>query len=253
MRVWTRTGPVITAYLAVLGLSACGTAPIAEDPDKWQRVNRSIYNFNVAVDNAIARPAAKGYSRLIGQWFRDLIHNFLSNVSYPLVIVNDLLQAKFKQAGQDTARFLFNSTFGLAGILDPASLEGLEEHDEDFGQTLAVWGVPSGPYIMLPFLGPSTARDAGGGLFEAFFNPLVFTVEGELRIGALLLLGLDSRSRLLGFDEAIANAYDPYAFIRESYLQRRMFLIYDGSPPEDELFEDFDEEEFEDFEDIEDE
>ena len=165
------------------------------------------------------------------------------NLKGPGTIVNQLLQGKFREAGQDTARLLLNTTFGLGGVIDVASMNELPQHDEDLGQTLGKWGVPPGPYLMLPFLGPATVRDGPSRIVDTFLEPLYWYDTGNARWVSLGLSILDDRARLLPLDDTLAETYDPYAFIRDAYLQRRQYLVYDGEPPEEPL------EEFEDLED----
>ncbi len=154
-----------------------------------------------------------------------------------------MLQGKFRQAGQDTGRLLLNLTFGLGGVIDVATMNDMPLHDEDFGQTLGWWGVPPGPFLMLPLLGPSTVRDAPSVVAERYFEPFYWYDYGNERWVALGLSFIDRRARLLPFDDVLAETYDPYAFIRDAYLQRRQYLVFDGNPPDEPL------EEFEDMED----
>ena len=225
-------------------LPACATLPpdARRDPrDRFERVNRSIYSFNSTLDRAVARPVAKAYVQVTPTPVRTGVSNFFSNLGYTKVMLNDLLQGKVGQFFSDTARLVVNTTVGIGGLFDPASQLGLATHDEDFGQTLGKWGVPPGPYIMLPLFGPSTMRDTVGLVADRFSEPdtyLVHTWHG--RIGLTVGSLLDSRASLLGTDEMLASSYDQYAFLRNAYLQRRAFQVSDGEAPEQELelFED---------------
>ena len=190
---------------------------------------------------AVARPVAKAYVQVTPTPVRTGVSNFFSNLGYTKVMLNDLLQGKVGQFFSDTARLVVNTTVGIGGLFDPASQLGLATHDEDFGQTLGKWGVPPGPYIMLPLFGPSTMRDTVGLVADRFSEPdtyLVHTWHG--RIGLTVGSLLDSRASLLGTDEMLASSYDQYAFLRNAYLQRRAFQVSDGEAPEQELelFED---------------
>lgn len=160
-------------------LGACAHSPVDDPLDPYESWNRKVYGFNDAVDRAVLKPTAKAYVKVLPTEVRTGIGNFIDNLFYPRVIANDLLQAKWTHAGRDTTRFLLNSTFGLAGLLDPATMVGLERRNEDFGQTLGYWGLGQGPYLMLPFLGPSTPRELGGMAGDYVINPL-WDAEGSV-------------------------------------------------------------------------
>lgn len=228
--------------LLSLALGGCASRPAHDPADPLEPVNRQIFAFNNTVDRYVARPVAQAYVDVVPKPVRTGVGNFLSNLGYPIVIVNDLLQLKLVQAGKDTGRFLFNSTVGLGGFIDVASTIGLSANNEDFGQTLGHWGVGEGWFLMLPFLGPSTNRDLVGTVADGFANP-VFYLEGpyenETRTGILLLNVLDSRAGLLGTERLLADQFDPYVFLRSAYLERRKNLVHDGAPPVDAI--DYDE------------
>lgn len=245
----TRTRAVALTLIALL-TAGCATTPgQTTDQDRWEGWNRGVYKFNDTIDRAALKPVAKGYKKITPSWMRTGIGNFFSNLDYPITIVNQFLQGKGKLGLRDSARLLVNSTVGLAGFLDVATRMGLEKNDEDFGQTLAVWGVGSGPYLTLPFLGPSTLRDAPSSLLGNYFaNPVHYSdVPWEARWGISALQVVHIRSELLVLDPTLQRAFDPYAVMRDGWLQRRKFVIYDGNPPAEE----FDEEFYEDFEDTE--
>ena len=220
------------ALLICLALLSAGCASLPSgkpDPrDPWERFNRSSYKFNDSLDRAVAKPVAKAYKKVTPRMVRTGISNFIGNLGTITTIVNDVLQGKMKQAGRDSGRFLMNTTLGLGGLFDPASAAGIERGDEDFGQTLGKWGVKSGPYLMLPFLGPSTVRDTVGGIPDQFTNPLNYVDEWEIRYGVRALGFLEMRAGLLDLDAQIERSYDPYAFIRNAWLQRREFQVTDG-------------------------
>lgn len=238
----------LLAALLIMGLlPACATLPPEARPDprdRFERVNRGIYSFNNALDKNLARPAARAYVAATPAPVRTGIGNFFGNLGYTKVMINDLLQGKVRDFFADTARLVVNTTIGIGGLFDPASQLGLVEHDEDFGQTLGKWGVPPGPFLMLPLLGPSTTRDTVGLVADRFSEPdayLVKTWNG--RIGLTVGSLLDSRASLLGTDEMLAQSFDPYAFMRNAYLQRREYQVKDGAPSaQDDDFEIFEDE-----------
>jgi phospholipid-binding lipoprotein MlaA len=221
---------VVLAACALL-LSGCATVPSGKpDPrDPWEGFNRASYKFNDALDRAIAKPAAKGYKKVTPRVVRTGVSNFISNLGTITTVVNDVLQGKMKQAGQDSGRFLLNSTLGLAGLFDPASAAGLERNSEDFGQTLGKWGVKSGPYLMLPILGPSTVRDTVGRIPDQFTYPVNYLEDDSTRYIIRGVDFLDLRAGLLDLDAQIEKSYDKYAFIRNAWLQRREYQVTDGN------------------------
>jgi phospholipid-binding lipoprotein MlaA len=215
----------------LLALAGCASVPSGKsDPrDPWERFNRASFTFNDSLDRAILRPVAKGYVKVTPRFLRTGISNVLSNLDTVTTIVNDALQGKMKQAGVDSARLILNSTLGLGGLLDPASDAGLEKNDEDFGQTLGKWGVKSGPYLMLPLLGPSTLRDTFARIPDQFTHPVNYLEDDSTRYTIRAVDLLDLRADLLSLDEQLARSYDRYAFVRNAYLQRREFKVMDGN------------------------
>jgi phospholipid-binding lipoprotein MlaA len=216
----------VSALCLVLAtLLGCAAAPAKKDPrDPWERMNRSIYGFNTAVDHAVLRPVARGYKKVTPSFVRTGISNFFDNLDYPLVVVNDLLQARFKQAGADTGRLLMNTTLGIGGLLDPASSAGLTKYDNDFGLTLARWGAGKGPFFEVPFLGPSDVRDGAGRLVDSFASPRNYINDNTVKYTLWGVQLLDVRYRLLSTDPLVDAAYDPYLFVKNAYLQRRDYL-----------------------------
>lgn len=230
------------AFVSAL-LAGCASAPperVAQTQDPWEGFNRKVYAFNDALDKHVARPVAHTYVRAMPAPARNGIHNVISNIDEPVTVVNDALQGKLKQTFQDLGRFLINSTVGLLGWFDVAQHVGLPHHDEDLGQTLAVWGVSSGPYVVLPLFGPSTVRDAGGRLGDLYANPPRDAIPPRWRNGEYVLDALDTRVGLLQVDDTLDNAYDPYTFMRDAYIQNRRYRIYDGNPPESSTDYDYD-------------
>ncbi|WP_373186178.1 VacJ family lipoprotein [Halopseudomonas sp.] len=197
-------------------------------PDPWEPVNRVIFSFNDTLDRFTLKPAAKAYDRFVPEPVSDSISNVFSNLGEPRNLVNDTLQGKFHDAGIDTARFLLNSTVGVLGVFDVATRMGLQRNDEDFGQTLGAWGVPSGPYIVLPLLGPSTLRDGSSRIPESYagysYNDQIDHVPTRnTAIGTDLI---DTRASLLAREEMIRG--DRYRFVRNAFLQNREFQVKDG-------------------------
>ncbi len=211
--------------------------------DPLEKMNRAVYGFNTALDKAIIRPVARGYQKVLPKPVRNGVANFFSNLFEPTSTVNALLQGKPKLAAKSLGRFLINSTVGVLGIFDVATPMDLPEHNEDFGQTFAVWGVGSGPYIMLPFLGPSNLRDFGGTIVRYALTDVTGALDADIAAMTTTLRLVDTRSRFLSFDETLNLQVDPYAFIRESYAQARLRAIHDGTLPETEVDE-FEEELF---------
>ena len=227
-----------SALLALLLAGCASTSAASKSPhDPLEPLNRGVYRFNDAFDRAIARPVAKAYHDHVPNPIRSGISNGIDNLAYPTTIVNDLLQAKWRAAINDIGRFLLNSTFGLGGLFDPASKEGLDKNDEDFGQTLGKWGVPAGPYLVLPFFGPSTLRDAPMTYPERYTDLRGYLGDWETKWTLIAVGALDTRSELLSVDQVLRNAYDPYLFTREAYLQRREYQVRDGNVPEEQIEE----------------
>lgn len=237
----TRHANALVVLLSLLS-AGCASQPNAKtDPrDPFERVNRATYKFNDALDHAVLRPVAKGYKKVTPQFVQTGVSNFFTNLGQPTVIVNDLLQAKFVPALSDTGRFLLNTTAGIGGLLDPASAAGLDKHDEDLGQSFGKWGVPAGPYLMVPFFGPTTVRDGIGRLGDVYTDPLYYVEEDKVRYSIYALSLVNLRAGLLDTDQTLEQAFDKYAFLRNAYLQRREYQVTDGavSPVDDEPLED---------------
>ena len=211
--------------------------------DPLEGFNRAMYRFNDVFDDVALKPAAKAYKAVTPRIARRGIGNVFSNLFEPINIINDLLQGKIKQMASDTARLFFNSTAGLGGLIDVATPMNFKQHDEDFGQTLAVWGVGSGPYIVLPIFGPSTVRGTIGLGADLMSNPITYIENDPHRRATWALYAIDTREELLGAKDILEQAAgdDPYTFVREAYYQKRTNLIYDGNPPVEDmdmLFED---------------
>lgn len=226
----------IVALIASLGLTGCASPGRTRTDDPWQGFNRAVYKFNDTVDRAAIRPVAKGYQTLTPGWMRTGVSNFFNNLELPWTVVNDLLQGKPIVMAQDTCRFVLNSTVGLGGLIDVAGKLAMPANEEDFGQTLAVWGISSGPYIMLPLLGPSTLRDGAGRGADYFGRPVRYAdIPWETEIGLGALEVISARERLLSVDGTLNGAYDKYGVVRDAWIQQREYRIFDGNPPEEQM------------------
>ena len=231
--------PRIFLLLASIALGGC--ASTHHNPQyAFESLNRGMYRFNDTVDKAVIKPVAKGYDAVMPPPGKMMVSNFFSNLNDVTVTINDLLQLKVVQTISDGGRILVNTTVGLLGLVDIASVVGLEKHNEDLGQTLGNWGLGSGPYLMLPLLGPSSVRD-GMSLYadsRAGAMQRIDPVDTRNQLHATNLLS--KRANLLDKENVLDEAMiDRYSFIRDAYLQRRRSLIYDGNPPR----EKFDDEE----------
>ena len=205
----------------------------ASDDDPLEPMNRAIFEFNEIVDDNVLKPIAKGYKYVTPDPVEVGISNFFSNLGEIGTITNDLLQLKFAQAGRDTMRFFLNSTLGIFGIFDVATPLGLSKNKEDFGQTLGFWGVPDGPYLVLPFLGPSSFRDGPSMIVDYELSPVEQLHHEERQVLQTLDI-VDTRARLLRATKILDTAAkDKYIFIRESYLQKRESQVNDGNVKEE--------------------
>ena len=235
MRCTESCTPIAAAALCAALLSGCAHTPPDDPSDPLEPVNRAIYAFNETADSFVTKPAAKAYDYVLPTFAKTGIRNFFTNLFYPTVILNDVLQFKLKQAGVDLGRLLMNSTFGLGGLIDIASIEGLPLNDEDFGQTLGYWGLGPGWYLMLPFLGPSDNRDLVGSAGDYFTSPLIYLDNNDLSLGLGVLNAIDERAQLLSFNRILEQQLDRYVFIRTIYLQNRLNKVHDGNPPKEDF------------------
>ncbi len=221
------SGMVIGASIL---LGGCATTEVAKPQetankaDPYEHFNRSMFTFNDHLDDYVAKPISDGYRWITPQFMQTGVYNFFNNLKDINVVINDVLQAKFSQSAHDTGRFAVNTTIGLAGFVDVASNVGLEKNEEDFEQTLAVWGVPQGSYLVLPLLGPSTMRGIPGSIFDTAANPSSY-VGMPVQLVSMLNTRASAEGSLKFIDEA---ALDPYVFTRESFLQWRNNLATDG-------------------------
>lgn len=222
---------------ALLVLSGCASTPPNPD-DPLERYNRAMYTFNDGVDTALVRPVAQAYEAVTPSVVRTGVGNFFGNLEDLWIGVNSFLQGKVGDAFTDWMRFTFNTTLGLAGLIDIASEMGLAKNDEDFGQTLAVWGVGEGPFVVLPLLGPRTLRDAMALPVDWQGDPVGAIDHSRTRASFSVLRIVHGRASILGIDKTLSETLDPYAFTRDFYLQQRRYKVFDGNPPVE--YEDFD-------------
>ncbi len=219
---------VTTIVFALLAISLAGCATQG-NKDPLEGLNRGVYKFNKAADEVVIKPVAGAYKAVLPSPVRSGVNNFFSNLNDLVTTVNDLLQFKLDKAMSDGGRFVINSTFGIAGIFDWASKDGIQKHDEDFGQTLAAWGWKDSTYLMLPLLGPSTVRDTGGLVTDSLlFDPIGYA-DPAVRNSLVVVKVIDRRAQYLpGSDLLDEAALDPYIFMRDAYMQRRDNQINDG-------------------------
>jgi len=235
----SRVIKIILISASLLSISACNTLQVNDDParqvssDPLEGLNRSVYAFNNTADKLVLRPVAKAYDVVLPTPAKKGVRNFFNNLNEPLNIVNNLLQGKFDRALSSTYRFTVNSTVGILGLIDVAKAYDVEPSREDFGQTLAAWGAGPGPYLMLPFLGPTNLRDGAGLAVESFvyypFNEITDSSGGRIALVAVDVVS--ARATLLGTDKLLDSQLDPYAFLKRAYEQNRLEALYDGEPP----------------------
>ena len=207
--------------------NASASSVVVHPGDPWEQTNRAIFRFNQNLDEAVLLPLAKGYKAITPQPVRIAVRNWFNNLDDLWIGFNSMLQGKFANGVNDWARFIFNSTLGLGGFIDIASPGGMPKHDEDFGQTLAVWGVGEGPFVMLPLFGPSTLRDAGALPVDLAASPLWFVDDTTWPL--TILHFVHARSELIGTEDLLRQAtFDEYAYMRDFYLQQRRYKVSDG-------------------------
>lgn len=218
---------------ALLSLALAGTVMAEDNPrDRYEGFNRAMYSVNEAVDGALIKPIGQGYDKAVPLPLKASVGNFFGNAGDLWIGINGALQGKFADAGVDVGRLLINSTIGIFGLFDVASELGLEKHEEDFGQTLAVWGVGDGGFVFWPIIGPRTVRDTAGWGVDYFADPVGYTRSIPVRNSMVALRFVDIRASLLPADKVVEEAaLDKYAYVRDAYLQRRRNQIFDGRPP----------------------
>ena len=231
----------LTSLAISIALGGCASTG-GDSNDVWFGWNEGAQSFNDNVDKAVLKPLAKGYEAITPEPIDKGITNFFSNLNDIGVTVNDVLQLKFLQGGMDLSRFVINSTAGVAGFFDVAKLVDLPKHNEDFGQTLGFWGVPAGPYLVLPFAGPSSPRDFVGLLGDALLNPLTYVsgfggvAANAATAGARVVDVTDTRAGLMATEKVVEEgSVNRYDFIKNAYEQHREYLIHDGNPPSNDI------------------
>lgn len=222
-----------TLAIACTLLMACAASPRQGAPgDPLEPLNRRVHAFNDAFDRKLARPVARGYRRVTPGPVDRGVTNFFNNLDDVAVLLNSALQLKGRKTAATTFRLAFNSTIGLYGLIDVAGGLGVPKENEDFGQTLGYWGMGTGPYLVIPVLGPSTLRDGSGDLVDAQYDPMIRIDDRDTRYAAITLYGIDARAGLLGATDVLDTAaIDAYTFQREAWLRRRAHLVHDGEPP----------------------
>jgi len=236
--------PLLAGIIAAVALTGCATATLneAEQDDPWQGWNKGTQSFNDSFDKNVLKPLAIGYLDITNNAIDEGMTNFFSNVNDIGVTINDVLQFKLLQSSMDFSRFIINTTAGIGGIFDWASKIDLPKHNEDFGQSLGYWGIPSGPYLVLPFFGPSSPRDAVGLLGDALMDPITYVsifggfAGSAASAGTSVLDVTDYRAGVMTTEKVVdeATGGDRYDFLKSSYQQHREYLIYDGNPPAEE-------------------
>jgi phospholipid-binding lipoprotein MlaA len=222
------------ALLAAFALSACATTSTMNiDADPYEGFNRQMFAFNDGLDKTVIEPVAKGYRAVTNEPVRTGVSNFVNNIGEPVTFANEVLQGKIPQAAGTVGRFLINTTVGIAGLFDPAKSFGIERTQEDFGQTLGVWGVQPGPYLVLPFLGSTSPRDLAGKPVDAALDPLNYAqFEGDdaTRVGVLVLKGLSGREEAIEAIDGVRQQIDPYTTARRFYVRNRAALVGNSAP-----------------------
>ena len=206
--------------------------------DPFEDLNRDIFIFNEKLDEKLLKPAALTYRKVTPQFARTGVTNFFNNLEEIDTTINQVLQGEIKYAFNDASRFVINSTIGLLGLIDVASKMGLERHEEDFGQTLGVWGFNSGPYIMIPFLGPSNPRDLLSRPISSFLSGTFAMEDNDVKLTLIGIDALETRERLLDAETLIIG--DKYIFVKDAYVQSREYEINNGSTEDDEFLDDMD-------------
>jgi phospholipid-binding lipoprotein MlaA len=222
----------LVAVVATLVLSGCATTGGGRAYDPFEPVNRAMYAVNEPIDKYFFKPVAQAYVDYVPSVVRTGISNYFNNIDDLFSALNGLLQGKLDKAGNDMGRVMINTFPGILGLIDVASDLGIPRGNEDFGQTFGYWGIPQGPYLFVPFFGPTTVRDGTGFVLRVLWSPTTEIPDVALRNVIYGLGGLDLRAQALGATSLIDEAsLDPYTFVRRAYLQRREYLVYDGNPP----------------------
>ncbi len=226
----------LLAVFALLGLAGCAHSPPADPWDPVQPVNRAVHSFNMTADEYVLRPIAQGYDQITPEPIQRSIGNFFDNARAPITIVNSVLQLKWDSFNLSLGRFMVNTTAGAGGLFDVATKIGIADPDEDLGQTLGYWGLGQGPYLVLPFLGPSAGRDAVGRAGDGYYlDPINYIESSAVQYSLQALYVLDTRASFLAFDQVLEQQFDPYIFLRTYYLKNRLEAVHDGDIPAEHL------------------
>jgi phospholipid-binding lipoprotein MlaA len=235
---------LVLGIVSLTALTACaGNIPAAPkderaEYDPWEPLNRRIHNFNQGLDKVTLKPLAKGYQAIMPEFVEKGVHNFSLNLLGPLFIINNVLQGKPARGAKEFARFVVNTTVGIGGLIDIATASGVESSPEFWGETFAVWGIPDGPFFVVPFLGPRVVSSTVAIPLNFASDPTFYMDDSTEKWALWGIRLIDARMQLFQFDEMVEDAYDPYIRIREAFLQNRRYRIYDGDPPEEEDFYD---------------
>ena len=223
---------LILFFAIAFAAAGCATTGASDPRDPWEGLNRKTFDFNEAADKAVLKPLAEGYVKVVPGFAREGVNNFFENINDVATGLNNVLQGKGGQGVSDLGRVVVNTVFGVFGLWDVATPMGLEKHNEDFGQTLGVWGVPPGPYFVIPLLGPSTARDAPARAVDPSWYYSSLVDNNTVYWSFWTLDKVNTRSNLLKAESVVEQAaLDRYTFIRDAWLQRRRNQVYDGNPP----------------------
>ncbi len=226
--------PLLTVF-ALFGLAGCVHSPPNDPWDPIEPVNRAVHSFNMTADEYVLRPVAQGYARITPDPVERSVGNFFDNARAPITIANSVLQLKWNSFNVSLGRFMVNTTAGVAGLFDVATKIGIDDPDEDLGQTLGYWGLGQGPYLVLPFLGPSAGRDAVGSVGDAFLEPISYIESNAVQYSLRALYLLNKRASFLSFDQVLEQQFDPYIFLRSYYLKNRLQAVHDGDVPAEHL------------------
>ena len=236
---------ILIGIILSVQLTGCATTLSPHPQDPWEGWNRNVQSFNDTVDDYAMEPVARGYNWIMPNFANTAVSNVFSNIDDIGVTINDFLQGKFSQSGMDGARFIVNTTAGIGGLIDVATMIDLPKHKEDFGQTLGFWGIPPGPYMVLPFFGPSSPRGVVGLVGDAAMNPITYIGSPYISAGIFAVNAIDTRANYISTERIADEAaiFGRYEFFREAYIAQRKYLVLDGNIPEDDEFildDDFD-------------
>ncbi len=230
-QIGKRCTVAVAAFLAAMSLVGCASTTANNPRDPFESFNRAMFSVNEGIDTVV-KPVAQGYTDYVPSPIRTGIGNFFGNIADLWIAVNNYLQGKFTEGSSDVSRVIVNTTMGVGGLFDVATLLDLEKHNEDFGQTLGVWGIDTGPYLFWPFIGPRDVRDTFGFAVDATADPVMYVNDIPVRNTMIGVRFIDLRASLLPADKIVEEAaFDKYSYIRNAYFQNRLNAVYDGNPP----------------------